>query len=54
VLEVMMHLMMLRSAESHVQEQAWGIRNAYKHGTLVDVFESASERRGADGIGARA
>jgi endo-beta-N-acetylglucosaminidase D len=30
------------------------IRNAYKHGTSVDVFESASERRGADGIDARA
>jgi hypothetical protein len=28
--------------------------NAYKHGTSVDVFESASERRGADGIDARA
>jgi hypothetical protein len=27
---------------------------AYKHGTSVDVFESASERRGADGIDARA
>jgi hypothetical protein len=26
----------------------------YKHGTPVDVFESASERRGADGIDARA
>jgi hypothetical protein len=26
------------------------ISNAYKHGTSVDVFESASERRGADGI----
>jgi hypothetical protein len=27
----------------------------YKHGTpVVDVFESASERRRADGIGARA
>jgi hypothetical protein len=32
----------------------WGIRNAYKHGTSVDVFESASERREADGIDARA
>jgi hypothetical protein len=32
-----------------------GIYNAYnKHGTPVDVFESASERRGADGIDARA
>jgi len=32
-----------------------GIRNAHKHGTTpVDVFESASERRGADGIDARA
>jgi hypothetical protein len=32
-----------------------GIRNAYKHGTSVDVFESAShQRRGADGIDARA
>jgi hypothetical protein len=27
---------------------------AYKHGTPVDVVESASERRGADGIDARA
>jgi CelD/BcsL family acetyltransferase involved in cellulose biosynthesis len=36
-------------------QKAWGIRNAYKHGTpVVDVFESASERRGADGIDARA
>jgi hypothetical protein len=35
-------------------QKAWGIRNAYKHGTSVDVFESASERRGADGIDARA
>jgi hypothetical protein len=35
-------------------QKAWGIRNAYKHGTTVDVFESASERRGADGIDARA
>jgi hypothetical protein len=26
----------------------------YKHGNPVDVFESASERRGADGIDARA
>jgi hypothetical protein len=34
-------------------QKAWGIRNAYKHGTS-DVFESASERRGADGIDARA
>jgi hypothetical protein len=40
-------------------QKAWGIRNAYKHGTSVDVFfsvdvfESASERRGADGIDAR-
>jgi hypothetical protein len=34
--------------------KVWGIRNAYKHGTPVDVFESASERRGADGIDARA
>jgi hypothetical protein len=25
-----------------------------QHGTSVDVFESASERRGADGIDARA
>jgi hypothetical protein len=25
-----------------------------RHGTSVDVFESASERRGADGIDARA
>jgi len=25
-----------------------------KHGNPVDVFESASERRGADGIDARA
>jgi hypothetical protein len=25
-----------------------------KHGTPVDVFESAAERRGADGIDARA
>jgi hypothetical protein len=35
---------------------AWGIRNAYKHGTpVVDVLESASaEWRGADGIDARA
>jgi hypothetical protein len=30
--------------------EAWGIRNAYEHGTPVDVFESASERRGANGI----
>jgi len=35
-------------------QKAWSIRNAYKHGTPVDVFESASERRGADGIDARA
>jgi hypothetical protein len=36
-------------------QKAWGICNAYKHGTpVVDVFESASERRGADGIDARA
>jgi hypothetical protein len=36
-------------------QKAWGIRNAYQHGTSVDVtFESASERRGADGIDARA
>jgi hypothetical protein len=36
-------------------QKAWGIRNAYKHGTPVDVFfESTSERRGADGIDARA
>jgi hypothetical protein len=35
-------------------QKAWGIRNAYKHGTPVDVFESASERRRADGIDARA
>jgi hypothetical protein len=35
-------------------QKAWGIRNAYKHGTSVDVFESACERRGADGIDARA
>jgi hypothetical protein len=35
-------------------QKAWGIRNAYKHGTPVDVFKSASERRGADGIDARA
>jgi hypothetical protein len=27
---------------------------SYKLGTSVDVFESASERRGADGIDARA
>jgi hypothetical protein len=27
---------------------------SYIHGTSVDVFESASERRGADGIDARA
>jgi hypothetical protein len=33
-------------------QKAWGIRNAYKHGTSVDVFESASKRRGADGIDA--
>jgi hypothetical protein len=33
-------------------QKAWGIRNAYKHGTPVDVLESASERRGADGIDA--
>jgi hypothetical protein len=37
-----------------VLQKAWGIRNAYKHGTSVDVFESAFERRGADGIDARA
>jgi hypothetical protein len=38
-------------------QKAWGIRNAYKHGTctpVVDVFESTSERCGADGIDARA
>jgi hypothetical protein len=35
-------------------QKAWGIRNAYNHGTSVDVFESASESRGADGIDARA
>jgi hypothetical protein len=35
-------------------QKAWGIRNAYKHGTAVDVFESASERRGADGNAVRA
>jgi hypothetical protein len=35
-------------------QKALGIRNAYKHGTSVDVSESASERRGADGIDARA
>jgi hypothetical protein len=36
-------------------QKAWGIRNAYKHGApVVDVFESASERCGADGIDARA
>jgi hypothetical protein len=36
-------------------QKAWGIRNAYKHGTpVVDAFESTSERRGADGIDARA
>jgi hypothetical protein len=36
-------------------QKAWGIRNAYKHGTpVVDVFESASERHGPDGIDARA
>jgi hypothetical protein len=36
-------------------QKAWGICNAYKHGTpAVDVLESASERRGADGIDARA
>jgi hypothetical protein len=37
-------------------QKAWGIRDAYKHGTpVVDVFESASQRRrGADGIDARA
>jgi hypothetical protein len=30
-------------------QKAWGIRNAYKHGTtVVDGFESASEGRGAD------
>jgi CelD/BcsL family acetyltransferase involved in cellulose biosynthesis len=33
-------------------QKAWGICNAYKHGTPVDVFESASERRGANGIDA--
>jgi len=33
---------------------SWLFINAYKHGTPVDVFESASERRGADGIDARA
>jgi hypothetical protein len=37
-----------------ILQKAWGIRNAYKHGTSVDDFESASERRGADGIDARA
>jgi hypothetical protein len=31
------------------------IHNAYKHGTpVVDVLEPASERRGANGIDARA
>jgi hypothetical protein len=36
-------------------QKAWGIRNAYKHGTPVDdVFQSASERFGANGIDARA
>jgi hypothetical protein len=36
-------------------QKAWGIRNAYKHGTpVVDVFESSSERGRADGIDARA
>jgi hypothetical protein len=35
-------------------QNASGIRNAYKNGTPVDVFESTSERRGADGIDARA
>jgi hypothetical protein len=36
-------------------QKAWGTRNAYKHSTpVVDVVESASERRGADGINARA
>jgi hypothetical protein len=36
-------------------QKAWGIRNAYTHGTPADdVFESASERHGADGIDTRA
>jgi hypothetical protein len=34
-----------------LQKAAWGIRNAYTHGTPADdVVESASERHGADGI----
>jgi hypothetical protein len=44
----------INSAWQRHAPSAWGIRNAYKHGTSVDVFESASERRGADGIDARA
>jgi hypothetical protein len=41
-------------------QNAWGIRNAYKHGTpVVDVFESASDGEAlsgarGDGIDARA
>jgi len=39
-------------------QKAWRIRNAYKHGlTDIDVADgvvSASMRRGADGIDARA
>jgi hypothetical protein len=45
---------LVSKAIAMVLQKAWGIRNAYKHGTPVNVFESASERRGADGIDARA
>jgi hypothetical protein len=51
---ISMHLLVSKAIAMFLQK-AWGIPNAYKHGTPVDVFESASaERRGADGIDARA
>jgi hypothetical protein len=48
------HDVLVSKAIAMFLQKAWGIRNAYKHGTPVDVFESASERRGADGIDAKA
>jgi hypothetical protein len=50
---IVLHALVSKAIAMFLQK-AWGIRNAYKHGTSVDVFESASERRGADGIDARA
>jgi hypothetical protein len=47
---------LLSKALAMLLQKACGIHNAYKHGAavVVDVFESTSERCGADGIDARA